>query len=251
MACWQYKEECMKKTILFIILTTISLSIIGCRSNDFMYNGEYPSLFCVAINSIPLTKGYEQSEIRFNPTIVVLDEDDFGRVLFSYYEDSPVSTYSLLIMQTGDNEKVYFYPDYNFISSDSADFSNEAINNLKNLNDWNQEYEEAKFVDYPITSSKSISPLIYENIKPFYEFVFPGDEHFSDDRWIKYFISDQNERQMYAILSRDRTKFAVLLFNSDGTYDCEKGYLILTDFYAYQDQLKEFKENNNWNEPTE
>lgn len=239
----------MKRLLIIIAIITLSSLVVACVPVEFEYNGDYPDLYSVAINSIPLAQGFEQSEIRFDPIITIMDEDDFGRILFYYTENSPVSTDSMVIMQKSDEEHVFFYPDYNFISSSSNVFSEETIKGLKDMNDWNMEYDETKCVAFPISNKKNASPLTYEDIKPFYEYVFSSDEYFDDDRWIEYFISDQFGRSMYAILARGMGRYAVLMFEPDGTYDIENGYIIFTDFFCYQTALKEFKINNGWNTP--
>jgi len=42
-----------------------------------------------------------------------------------------------------------------------------------------------------------------------------------------------------------------MMFQPDGSYDEVDGVLELTDLFNYQDELKAFKESNNWNQPME
>jgi hypothetical protein len=60
---------------------------------------------------------------------------------------------------------------------------------------------------------------------------------------------------MYLVIGRYNSNtnnypFVLLMFNSDGTFDENRGYLDLPDdLLNYQNELKQFKEVNNWNQP--
>jgi len=75
-------------------------------------------LFTVAIYSLLGARGYTPEYHGYVPTdIKVLEEDDYGRVLFAYCEDQNGTVTTLLIIQKSDEKYSYYYPDYNFISS--------------------------------------------------------------------------------------------------------------------------------------
>lgn len=238
----------MKK--ILILFCAIGLTLLsGCTTNTFSYTGDYGDLFSVVMFSIPNTLGYFSSEIIENPRIELLETDDYGRKLFFYYEGNNVSTYSIVIQQYYSENEVCFYSDINFISSPSEQFSENAISQLKTDNDWNTEIQEGKCECKPQISSKGPIPLSFDQIQPFYEIVFPGDEHFSDDRWIRYFISDEYGRVLVTVEARNVDEWAVLAFYPDGTFDAENGYLLLSDYFTYQTLLEEFKKSINWNNP--
>ncbi|MDY0139211.1 MAG: hypothetical protein RBR50_05905 [Candidatus Izemoplasmatales bacterium] len=237
----------MKK--LYLILHTLLLLIlIGCTSKTFSYTGDYLDFYTEAIYTIPDTSGFMISEIYENPRIELIESDEYDRKLYTYFEGNNISTYSLLVMQYSTEDEVCFYSGKNFISSFTGEFNDDDIAKLKLENDWDTDLDENKCNCISITTYKEPLPLSYEQIKPFYEYVLPGDEHFSDDRWIKYFISDNYGRVLVTVESRYSDKWVVMLFNPDGTFDNENGYLILTDYYTYQYELETFKDNNGWNE---
>lgn len=238
----------MKKIIL-ILYSIMLIFLISCTHETYTYSGEYPDLYTEAIHSIPGTSGFMLSEIYENPRIELIESDDYNRKLFKYYEGNNISTYSLLILQYSTGDEICFYSENNYISSSTEEFEETSISQLKLDNDWNIELDENKSVCVSITTSKSSIPLSYEQIKPFYESIFPGDKHFSDDRWIRYYQTDNYGRILLTVEARNVDEWAIMMFNQDGTYDSQYGYLVLSDYYTYQNQLKEFKVTNNWNEP--
>jgi hypothetical protein len=241
----------MKKIFLLVVMVFLLMTITSCTCEPYIYDGEYPEVYSVVLDTIPGVEGYMLSEIYQNPRIELIEEDQFGRKMYLYYEGKSISTYSLVIVQRSDATKAYYYLNRNYISSNENNFTESNINIFKADNDWDSDFNNDECTSILISTLKGTSPLTYEQIKPFYEYVLPGDEHFSDDRWIEYFISDEYGRIMITVGARFEAKWAIMMFFPDGTYDSENGYLILTDFYTYQNQLKEFKENNNWNEPLE
>ena len=82
------------------------------REPEPVYVGDYPELFSVAISSV-LGMG---SDIAWqHPNIIILEEDNYGRILFEYDEGHLYR--SRLIMQKVEDGYAYFYPHYNFILS--------------------------------------------------------------------------------------------------------------------------------------
>ena len=237
------------KKIFIILIALLIIPLASCTDITYSYSGDYPDLYSVVLYSIPDTIGYFSSEIMENPRIELLETDDFGRKLFMYYEGNSVSTYSLVIQQYSLENEVCFYSDYDFISSPSEQFSEEAISLLKTNNDWNNELQESNCECKQQITKKGQVPLSFDQIQPFYEIVFPGDEHFSDDRWIRYFLTDDYGRILVTVEARNKDEWAVMAFNPDATYDAENGYLVLTDFFTYQSLLKDYKETIGWNEP--
>jgi len=98
-----------------------SLVLTGCfliRGPEPVYVCDYPELFSVALASV-LGTG---SDIGwYYPDIIILEEDDYGRILFEYDEEFLYP--SLLIIQRVEDGYAYFYPHYNFILSAQRGFS--------------------------------------------------------------------------------------------------------------------------------
>jgi hypothetical protein len=144
--------------LIAILIVFIPISILWDRSLSYRpkYTGEHPELFSVAVNSLLGTKGYAQSERPFQPELVLQEEDNYGRKLFFYNELEGISAYSLVISQKSDSEYVYFYPDYNFISSEDEVFSDEETEVLKRKNDWGKEINEDKCTKTNIVTKKKL-----------------------------------------------------------------------------------------------
>ncbi|MCL2518747.1 MAG: hypothetical protein FWF15_09310, partial [Oscillospiraceae bacterium] len=87
--------------IIIVIISIVSLSscIPSWLKRRRIYEGEYPELYSIAINTLLGARGYGYSEQPFEPVIEIVDEDDYCRKLFIYFENSSISTYSLIISQ--------------------------------------------------------------------------------------------------------------------------------------------------------
>ena len=177
----------MKKVLsLFfccVFLFTSSLGFFGCtfnKENPYPYRGEYKELYSVAVYSIPDAEGYmDHGEGAYNSDIYVWEQDDYGRILFSYCEDYSNQIFGLVISQAYDENNVYFYPDINyaltFIDSEYAyegreedhlknrteDFYLENKEKLKEANDWNKPIDKNKCISYPITNHKVLGKKTY------------------------------------------------------------------------------------------
>jgi len=222
------------------------------------YTGDYPELYTVAIHSIPGNQGYdEHPEFFFSSTVEVLDEDDYGRVLFVYCEHE---IYAVLVCQKADGDYVYFYPDYNYIAASKQKypampedyFAGDEIEALKEINDWNMEPDESKYISARITTTKSNGPVKDKTVMEFYTEILGSDV--STRKWsrIKYQTTDEYGRSIYlGYGTYGSSRVVFLLFNPDGTYDAINGVMEITrdELFGCQDRLKEFKKLNGWNAP--
>jgi hypothetical protein len=238
--------------ILFAILIAITILLVSCTPSTPEYTGDYPELFSIALNSIPGTEGYLLGEVRHQPVLTVLEEDDYGRVLFFYSETWAISPHSLVICQKSDSEFTYFYSDYNFISSQDDTFSDEEIEYLKKKNDWGMELNESKCLKVNIVREKEVKSIEFNALREMYRGALGDDARPFDDSYISSFITDDYGRCIYIGYGkhgeRDHPSVAIMMLNPDGTCDPETGAMELMDLYEYQDVLLEFKERNGWNE---
>lgn len=260
------------------------LLIIGCKPMEYSYTGEYPELFTIAINSILGTRGYRAASIIFNANIAIVDKDDYGRILFLYNEGADISTFSLVIGQKSDGEYVYFYPHHNFISIsrpissegfgfisiERADgpyieapsipigkikenFTAEAVEELKKLNDWNQPLNLERAIRAEIVDRRvdRVGPIDDRALRQAYDQVF-GDDALGGmiSSRTRFFITDNYGRSIYVAWGRER-RYTVILFQPDGSFDVERSVMELHDRQQYQDELKTLKELNGWNESWE
>ena len=52
----------MKKIITLICFVIIALSLISCNPVSYIYDGDYPEVYSVVLNTIPGVEGYMLSE---------------------------------------------------------------------------------------------------------------------------------------------------------------------------------------------
>ena len=189
----------------------------------------------------------------------VIETDDYGRRMFIYttYDDTkrPIGLqYAVMIAQRTDEEYSYYYPDYCFITFENKeDIDDEKTKELKEANDWNKEFDETKCKKSKIVRQKKVIDIkekLYKNI---------CDELNSDNKYKHfynyYFISDDYGRKLYNITANDFNNDIfdsyVVIFGPKNEYDKETGIIKIEDYYNYQDQLKAFKDANNWDKPLE
>jgi len=254
----------IKKMKYMLMIFMISLMLVSCTSTE--YKGEFPQLYSVATHSILGNLGYAD---HTDSIITIIEEDGFGRILFSYTEET--TTYSILILQKSDEVYSYYYEDYNFISKEfqigNNYFSTDKIDELKKINDWNKEINESKCTKVKIETKKSVPDLKFTEAQ--FESTFKKiaklngyEVKYKIYRSSLYLTSDNYGRALYYAwgIGRDvdggglgpnspHVRFdIVLIINQDGTYDEDYYVMQIEDLYTYQDILKEFKELNKWNQ---
>ena len=84
------------------------------------YSGNRLDLFSVATNSVLYLNGYSwEADFQCDPSIEVIEEDDYGRTMFSYhekyYKGADISFSALIICQASNEKEVFFYEDVNYI----------------------------------------------------------------------------------------------------------------------------------------
>jgi len=239
----------MKKLIVMLIVCAFILS--GCH-DKFRYYGKYPECFSVAVYNLLGITGHEMDEIK------VLDQDSKGRILFSFYSwgfsigENP-DLYSVLICQKTDDEYVYFYPDYQFVlSSTKNGISEKEIDELKEKNDWGKELDESKMLRARITKKKKNATSV---VKPKERQIFTDLIDFEVETVVMIRLGmDKNKRNLYYVSVCNRTaesgfgfdRAYMLIINEDNSFDGSHCLQELEDPWKYQDQLKAFKELNDW-----
>ena len=244
----------MKKILrINLILLLISTIFLTSCYRDVTYIGDYPELFSVALHSLLGTKGFEEGHSG-PPTIRVLEEDSYGRVLFSYRENE-ISSH--LIIQKVNSDHAYFYPHYNFMLGRIQDVSEEELDGLKEANSWNQPMSDSsEFERVPIIRLKEAGPVSLEaHIEVYFELFPQITDHLSNRNVIyqMYFLrTDRYGRSVYLARGTGsewrRNPYAVI-FQPDHSFDLERGVLEITDMDNYQTSLRLLMEVNGWNEP--
>ncbi|MCL2222839.1 MAG: hypothetical protein FWB92_11010 [Oscillospiraceae bacterium] len=263
----------LKKTAMIISAGLITVMVLSAcvRFPDDHYSGDYPELFTVAVYSLLGIQGYSISDIILQPLSEVMifptDQDSYGRILFIYIEDSGISTPSLIISQYSSETHVYFYPHFNFISAPSDElifeheygrlinivFPEKLVDELKKKNDWGQPLNLNIAARAEIVRTKSAGPLSRNALREAHG-ISLGENSIGRLHY-RYFDTDTYGRSIY-VFSRNVNRrdivgnhFAVVLFHPDGTFDEDLGVMELTEWFNYQEMLKEFMELNGWNQP--
>ena len=273
-----------KIIIIIILVSVIVFGISGCRNR--YYTGDYPELYTVATNSLLGARGvvpYLHSE----PRITILDVDSQGRTLFLYV-DVGMPGINLLISQHSDEHYVYFHPHYNFIIFETREEMTsritldgvqmrhfhpeiiEKIDELKERNDWNQELNLESSIKKEIDSSSvPPGPINRDELEEALGIAWNNGEERESRRGTFVFLTTDNYGRSVYLWYRVESKRAyrehsrasywrfypvghiVLLFQPNGYFDGQKGFMDLEDIHHYQTALREFKERNDWNQPFE
>lgn len=244
------------KKIIFLIITILVIFLCSCSnysnkyyfydSNGMYYKDRnlYLSLFKEVTNSVAGCQGIS-IKYKGRPNIVVLEMDDYDRILYFYEEYSDLDIQCYLISQKIDDDYIYYYEDINFILQKDYKEKYGTIDELKSINDWNKELKIEKCKKIRIDSTKKS-----------YSFKNNKIENLIKDRYPNFTLSN------YCYLTNNNDGLFILYLNG---YNIEKrmdiiivineeynhydDYILeLTDdnLYNYQNQLKQLKEINKW-----
>ena len=249
------KKLGVKRELILVLSFTIFLT--ACLPPiEFEYIGDYPELYSVAINSILGARGYGVAHMT-QPNIIVLEEDDYGRILFSYSESAAagntgVSPFNRVIIQKTDGDYAYFYPHYNFISNSSGRFTDEEIETLKEANSWNQEMSDSsEFLRVRIVRQQDEGPITDEQLIETHHLILP-DSTANNHQIIgntTFLRTDDVGRSIYLRRGTIGQNSIAILFQPDHSFDIETGTLEIINPNNYQTELRLFMEANGWDEP--
>lgn len=249
----------MKKLALAItLLIVLSIVLTACTYEE--YGGDFSNLYTVAINSVLWLNGYSWSaDFVCDPQIEIIDIDEFGRTIFTYhekhYKGSDLSFTALIVSQGSNEREVFYYEDINFIikkqplpAQNVEMFSDEEIECLKSINDWNQQIKHDKCVKKEITKSKSQIPHEQEIKKQIEE-----EFDFADNKYLlfmDYMINDSTDSKfiIYGYVWKSETDgiyFIGLVETENNTFK-KLNMLCPIDVYNYNAEFIEFKNANNW-----
>ncbi|MBQ8915493.1 MAG: hypothetical protein IJ046_04860 [Clostridia bacterium] len=216
----------MKKLILSLLAIVVAIPVlffsfvIFTLTRPVKYTGDHPELYTVAVTNVFGARGYTSNgEVGYSPDVQIIEEDDFGRVLFVYNErywgDDGFGA-AFVIMQMSDNDFAYFYDEccstyvgeaYE-IEKIIADADPDVIEELKVKNDWNCKPDPIKYKSWEIVIKKPksrqkieeyyIDPVIYEYAR---EHGYEG----TDDDAFKYSVfssRDKYGRELFYVYAR-------------------------------------------------
>lgn len=241
-------------TVLFcIVFVLISTVCSGCGYKG--YSGENVDLYTVAINSVLWNVGNSYgADFARDSEINVIEKDEYGRTLFTYHEkyyvESSLCFSALIVSQYSSDGYVYYYEDCNYIIKEhiniweAVDFEQDEINEIKELNDWNNELDLSKCTKKEINKNKPKIPTDSDAIKnKAIEELGTKDEirvH------LFYLTGDNNDNFIiYGTVTLDADSYVhfVAFVTSDGEI---KEWLVPQEPYNYQNELKELKIRNGW-----
>ena len=241
----------MKKMCVCVVLIIMLSSTLACYPK---YEIECPEFYTVAVNSLLWNRGYSFSaDATIAPDISVVETDEYGRILFQYtekYFSQDIAFSSLLILQSSDEEFVYFYEDVNLACKEKPPYAVEQvkfdqaqIDDLKTKNDWNMPINIDKCVKKRIINEKMDVP-IDDNT---FEEVFSSYENYVNNITFTLTEDGYGKTLLYSIVCIEDSgnyinKYIVTLFEN-GSFLVSFEPEVL---YDYQHELREFKENNGW-----
>ena len=243
-------------SIIFCFLLAILL--VGC---GYGYSGEYADLYTVAINSVLWNLGHSYgADFARNSDIEIIEQDEFGRTLFSYHEKyysgGDFAFSALIISQYSADGLVYYYEDCNYIikkqepyASNLQGFEIEQVEQLKVINDWGK----------PIDAEKCISKTIIRNKQKISDVESAvidkviTENDLSLDRYnafAHYLTDDKNGNYIvYGVIKIHQGEefWEDLYFVAFVSADNEKiEVLVPSDLYNYTSEFVNFKKENGW-----
>lgn len=274
----------MKKTKIIACILLLTFVTFGLTACLVFYSGPHLELYSVAVNNIFGADGFgDDGEAPPDPTIDIIEVDDYGRVLFFYNEYPNYSKQrfrtAIVIMQRYDNpdDYVYYYQDDCYLPYLGNEtpypvgyrnfFSEDDVTALKELNDWNKELNLDKCTRAACSHRKPHGALKIKEkefekaIKPVAQKMgYKGDDTIY--RYCEYCNTDKYGRELYYVYGVGRDVYGegvsttstdqefefAIIFNPDKTCPEENVY-VLTDKASTFDALKLLKQTAGWNQP--
>jgi hypothetical protein len=275
-----------KRTVFVVLMIFVLITLTGCphaysfRAYLFKYRSDYNELHVVASNSLLSIQGMH------NDIIFILDEDDFGRVMFVFVPENASfwfrhGVFAIVIAQKTTETHSYFYSSYNVILTNSdyvgynvaqlwrlteeemfdlahKVFSQEQIEGLKETNDWNKEINNDRLFQIPIVREKDNDVVPRRIQERLYHELF---EQFSSDFRgsvvSTLLTTDSAGNSIYVMqghllhLATVDTPMEERFVHSYLVMFDRRNNLIATEqllyYWHYQEQLRNFKRNNGWN----
>lgn len=266
----------MKKNIAIVITLMLLISLTSC---EYRYRDEHRDLYTVAVNNIFGIRGYDNNgEVAYDPEIEILEEDNYGRVLYIYQEllhrnvEEEGYYGGLVIMQCSDESYAYYLnncyiPVYTYLGEKTdykTYFTDEQINDFKKDNHWNKELEKEYLLRSPLINIPPQGNLSLQN-KDFEKIIreYVKDNGYKGDdtiyRYSHYCQTDKNGLELYYIygIGRDvegtgvsptsKTKYYefAIIFTVDGTSSID--FIVEIDCITNTEELvTEIKNRSGW-----
>ncbi|MCM1260427.1 MAG: hypothetical protein NC182_05790 [Prevotella sp.] len=247
------------KKLVFILLSVFFLSILtSCAYKG--YSGDHLDLYTVAINSVLWLNGHSWgADFECDPQIEIIDEDIYGRKMFTYYEKyysgADISFSALIICQDLNEKEVFYYEDINYIVKEQViyaqnlkEFDDEEIEQLKLINDWNKEINHDKCIKKELTKSKLDIPNEKEIEK---EIIYNFDLVKGQYSLFMDFLTSDSDNSNYIIYGYIQKNdgediYFVGLIETQKDVFKKLNIIVPSNVYDYKTEFIEFKEMNNW-----
>ena len=221
-------------------------------------------------------------EGAYDADIYIWEQDDYGRILYSYCEDYSNRVFALLINQAYDDTSTFFYPDKNYaltyidseycyegveknhLKNKTYDFYLSVREKLKNDNDWNKPIDLKKCVSYSITNHKVIekdtfqlnkdqcNEILNEYTKTL-NFINPSSSPY---RYNTILQVDSEGKILHQVIGNHAYYDMVIwvITDLDGNYNKDKGILVMYSkenvsgytFIYETSVIEKFKLINGW-----
>ena len=229
-------------SIIVIILLIVFIGIAAIFNFYFKEDKQFSALKTEAVYS---SFGYPGSA---RDGINVIEIDENGRVLYEFDGQNFANYYGIthiLVCQyiDYDNELVYYYPENNFIIRlIYEETPHEQLEQLKLLNDWNQEIDLSKCISKKIGAYKKINNEL-EIVSIFDNLNLDIDEQYKK---IILCYTDKNGLKLYAVkIAKDEQNYKIFAFMKKNDDFTDYDIIEITGWY-YIDVIKEFKNKHNW-----
>jgi len=250
----------MKKTLVLLLSVFLLLASLGFLSGCGYegYSGDHLDLYTVAINSVLWNNGHSFSADRYTDSqIEILDEDRYGRTIFTYYEKyyagGGISFSALIICQSSNEKEVFYYEDVNYIVKEQKhtpnlkEYEKEEIEQLKAANDWNREIDYDKCIKKEITRQKPAVPYEQDvENRIIDEFHLTGGNY---SLFVHLLTTDSANSDFIIygyVMSDGGDIYFVGLGEGDNESLKELKFLVPENVFDYKTAFVEFKKTNNW-----
>jgi hypothetical protein len=240
----------------------ITLFLLSACDDFVLYKGSYPELHSIATHSLLGVFGFESNEI------FIMEKDEWGRTLFAFVGSSVYTDeyiIAVLIAQETTKTHSYYYDTYNFIVKECPNyvkygdintdfveqyFTNEEIQQLKTMNDWDHPIQNNLLFEIKITRRK-VDKISTSKKRAAFDRI---TDNYNDQDCVPL-ATDRNGLTLYLFSERTYNydeevhEFGnsyLAMFNKTGHLVSEDSLEILNDLWMYQEQLRAFKAKNGW-----
>ncbi len=261
-------RRCLNKRVIALIIFSI-IFISGC--SRLKISSDNAPYYAEATSSLLWCRGNSNTaHLLYSPEINIIEEDQYGRVLFEYSEGvgsvqcgkaGPIIFYMLsavLVAQKSDEKCVYFYPNVNYkcrIIDDSTmkpvELTAEELSELKTLNDWNKELDLSRCQKeqniYDIRDNKRHNIEATDQIR-----TVKAEFETQYSVELKAFPFEQNDSGSVIVSMCEfgdqpwNGCLLIVMINADGSYAFKDNASGDLDYFNYQDALMQLKEECNW-----